>query len=162
MEEAIMWNIPFWLMLFLLIPSASSWAADPSCNSLPSGSISRMECERNAAIKKPESGVANLGLAAPGGIESIEIEALCGNPLAYRGRSVALRGIKAKRTIGPGSATFGGEGTCEIIVSGLPADRSFSAGEWYDLLVLPIGTSRGTNAYGATVVVPKAIYLGLP
>ena len=73
-----------------------------------------------------------------------------------------LRGLQFKRSFGGNSATFGTEGNREILITGLPRDREFTRGGWYDVVVAPLGVAAGKTAYGGPVSTPHARFVGLP
>jgi hypothetical protein len=158
-------GMAFGFVLLTLIVVLPATAVD--CSTFPAKSLSRAECETTAARIKvlpgPDAGTANLGQVPLGtGMIPLDLSSLCGSVRQYLGVNVVLRGVTFKRLLSTDSATFGETGGCELLVSGLHRSVSFSAGGSYDIVVLPLGTTKGTNAYGATVILPHALFMGLP
>src|SRR3990172_8133 len=136
----------------LILVRPSSAAVD--CSTFPAASLSRSECEQNIAKAKAAAEVEKMRgqtlgefvppralLKGAPGADSLDLDTLCGSVSQYLGRTVVLREVKFKRLLNLDSGTFG-EGSCELLVSGLRRSQGFAVGEFYDIVVSPIGLSK--------------------
>jgi hypothetical protein len=117
-----------------------------------------------APVSRPRSSSAPKAIPtrSTGPVVSQEPDDFCGNPYQHTGQDIVLRGLQLRKAFDAGSATFGTRGNREILVSGLPTDRQYTPGEWYDFVVRSLGVSEGKNAYGGPVTTPHALFVGLP
>ncbi len=156
------------IALLLTIPRPV-WSQQVKCDALPAGSLSRLECERTqqrldreqreGTQKKEWSTLPPNTLSA--GYRSMDPDSLWANASALVGEKVIVRGLALNRILDRGEATFGTPGDHEVMVSGIPSSvRLGSSGN--DFILLGLGVTRGTNAYGGTVTVPKFRFLGQP
>lgn len=125
---------------------------------VPRSSVSVAPLPAPRSVSTPASAPARI----TGPIVALDPDDFCGNPFQHKGQDVVLRGLQFRKALGQGSATFGTEGKREILISGLPTDRQYTPGEWYDFVVRPLGVSEGKNAYGGPVITPHALFVGLP
>ncbi len=93
---------------------------------------------------------------------SVEPDEFCGNPKAYQGVRIVLRGVQFKKMIDARRATFGTKGQRDLIISALPTDQKFNPGDWYDVVVSSLGFGTIMNEFGSARFLPHAMFVGLP
>ncbi|MGD0265859.1 MAG: hypothetical protein ABSD47_13025 [Candidatus Methylomirabilota bacterium] len=149
------------ISLFLF--TAPAWAED-LCGQMPVGSLSRTECEfiqQKIAEQKEDAREREERNRLPFNLTSLVMDpdTFWANADDNIGRDVIVHGLSLNHVFGQGRATFGTPGGHEIMVHGIFPEVTLKL-YGNNVVLRPLGTESGTNAYGASVVVPLALYMG--
>ena len=157
------------ILVLSLVYCGTTAAADPTCDTFPPDSLSRIECEKNLATARrakeveEQSAPRNLGIvpSAPASpFPTIDSDVFCWNANKYTGEEILLRRLRFKKLIGEGSATFTTPRGQEILITDLPANLNLTPyGLYSNFIVRGLGINQGTNAYGGPAPTPSASFI---